>query len=289
VTFLGTGASCGVPSYYCGCKACDEAMSLPSAQRSCSALLIAGAQNTLIDAGPELRTQLSRARAGDIDQVLFTHGHFDHIGGIPQLEYYVRLKSHQPLPIYANPATIQTIEQQFGFMLDALDIHSLEPWQSLSLDDVRYTALPAQHSVDTLGFLLEFKAPDGQMAASGQGALPATTAGESQPANAELAQTCSLAYFPDTGPLSTAVLERIQGVDILVIDATFNGRNWMPNSHHSIAEAIALSQQLNAGQTYLTHLSMHYDEPITVAELSAQLAQYKGRIQAAHDGLTLNL
>ena len=258
LTFLGTGASCGVPSFYCGCKACDEARQNPEAARDCSDLLIRGAQNTLIDAAPELRLQLIREQVCSVDQVVLTHGHFDHIGGVPQLEYYVRLSSGVPIPVYAGQQTLETIEQQFGFMTDSLDPVHLAAHQTIELDGVRYTALPATHGGDAFGFLIQ---------------TPATKA----------------AYFPDTGPLSAEVLKCLEDLDLLIIDATFSGRNWMPHSHHSIDEAVELSQRLKARKTYLTHLSMHYGEPITLMELEQQLSVYEGAIQVAHDGLKIGI
>ncbi|MDR3053010.1 MAG: hypothetical protein LBU48_04030, partial [Coriobacteriales bacterium] len=77
--------------------------------------------------------------------------------------------------------------------------------------------------------------------------------------------------------------------DFLIIDATFNGSNWMPDTHHSIDGAIALAQRVGARTTYLTHLSMHYDTPITLAELEQKLAPYNGTIKVAFDGLTITL
>ncbi|GHT78878.1 MBL fold metallo-hydrolase [Actinomycetota bacterium] len=258
LTFLGTGASCGVPSYYCGCKACEEALANPIAQRTCAGLLIKGDENTLIDAGPDLRMQLVNAEVKDLARAIFTHEHFDHIGGIPQLEYYVKLKTQQPLPIYAGIETLETIEQQFGFMNDSLEIHRMLVWEQLTFDQVSYTALPATHSNGAFGYLIEHNKH-------------------------------RIAYFPDTGPLQKTVIEKIQNLDILIIDATFNGNNWMPRSHHSINDAITLAQILQPKQTYLTHLSMHYDTPITVVELEKLLAEQEADIQVAFDGLTIAL
>jgi phosphoribosyl 1,2-cyclic phosphate phosphodiesterase len=263
--FLGTGASCGVPSFYCGCKACEEALQNPAARRGCAALLISGTQNTLIDADPDLRMQLSLARITDIDQVLFTHEHFDHIGGIAEFEFYVRLRSHKPLPVYAGSHTLAAIASQFAFMEETLEPHRIEAWQSLEFDGVRYTALPATHGTQTFGFLIE--------KLSGEG-----TAGSRR-----------IAYFPDTGPLAPEVLERLKGVEVLIMDATFNGRNWMPKSHHTIDEAVRLAQELGAKKTFLTHLTMHYDEPITARELQELLAPHEGAILAANDGLEIAL
>jgi len=258
LTFLGTGACYGVPSFYCGCKACKEALDNPKAARDCSGILIAGKQNTLIDAAPELRRQLVRERVSIIDQALFTHGHFDHVGGIPQLEFYVKLQAKSPIPIYAGEQTIATIRQQYAFMLDTLDIRFIKAFDTVCLDGVRYTALPAAHSRDCYGFLIEV-------------------------------DRHRTAYFPDTGPLPQETLECLQGLDTLIIDSTFSGANWKPGAHHSIDEAIALAGQLKPGQTFLTHLAMHFEEPITLRELEQKLSVYNGAIQVAYDGLTIEL
>jgi phosphoribosyl 1,2-cyclic phosphate phosphodiesterase len=246
-----------VPSFYCGCKACEEARDDPRAARDCSDLLVVGAQHTLIDAAPELRTQLIRERVGHIDRLLLTHEHFDHIGGIPQLEFLVRLGPRPPLPLYAGAQTLAAVERCFGFMSDVLEPHLLEAFATVEFDGVVYTPLPAAHSEGAFGFLIE------------------------------TAQ--KVAYFPDTGPLPPQTRERLDGLDVLIIDATFNGRNWMPSSHHTIDEAIALAHGLGVRHTYLTHLTMHYDEPITRAELEEKLGPYGGDIGLAFDGLRLTL
>jgi phosphoribosyl 1,2-cyclic phosphate phosphodiesterase len=265
LTFLGTGAACGVPSFYCGCAACEEARRDARAARGCSGLLVAGAhagaQRTLIDAPPELRGQLVREGVDGIDHLLLTHEHFDHVGGIPQLEFYVRLKTKEPLPVYAGAQTLASIERQFGFMADVLKPRVLEAFVTLYLDGVGYTPLPAAHGRETFGFLIE-------------------------------TAHSRTAYFPDTGPLpqqARAYLEGLERLDTLIIDATFNGANWMPHEHHTIDEAAALIEVLGARRGYLTHLSMHYDEPITLARLEERLRAFGGTVAVAHDGLRLAL
>jgi phosphoribosyl 1,2-cyclic phosphate phosphodiesterase len=244
------------------------------AARDCAGLLITrehvgeqvgeqpGGQNILIDTAPELRTQLIREGISEVDAVLYTHEHYDHLGGLPHLEFYVRLRSHTPLPVYAGHETLAAIEQRFDFMTDTLDCRLIKAFEPVELDGVRYTPLPATHGEGTFGFLIE------------------TAASRS-------------AYFPDTGPLpkaTEAYLSELgaQGrLDMLALDATFNGTNWMPTSHHSVDEAIALIEHLSAKRGYLTHLTMHYGEPITRAELEAKLEPWGGRIAIAYDGLRI--
>jgi phosphoribosyl 1,2-cyclic phosphate phosphodiesterase len=152
----------------------------------------------------------------------------------------------------------------YDYLIDTLDCHPLKAFETVELDDVRYTALPTAHCFGAFGFLIETAAT-------------------------------RVAYLPDTGPLPAETFARLRefgaagALDVLAIDATFNGANWMPDTHHSIDEAIALIEQLGATQGYLTHLTMHYATPITLTELEARLAIYEGRIAVAYDGLQIAL
>lgn len=70
LTFLGTSAS------------------VPSAERNHPALLLeAAGKRMLIDCGEGTQRQLLRSGAGfrRLDRILLTHGHLDHVLGIPGL------------------------------------------------------------------------------------------------------------------------------------------------------------------------------------------------------------
>ncbi|WP_165251740.1 MBL fold metallo-hydrolase [Adlercreutzia sp. ZJ304] len=264
-TFMGTAAGCGVPSFFCDCPACEEARNNPKLARGdCGAMVRKignnGVQSSLaIDTPPDARHQLLREGIKQVDEILFTHCHFDHIGGLGEYEYLVQLKrAGEKLPIYASPEALQGIVGEFHYMDYCLDFHSLEPFDSHIFDGVKYTALPVTHAPGTYGYLIE-------------------------------TNNTRLFYASDTGPLPPETTERIHGVDILAMDATFWKRNWNPNDHHSIQECIAEGFSLDAKKIYLTHMCMHYDEPITYAQLIEYLKQYDGRVEPAMDGLTISI
>lgn len=257
--FLGTGAGCGVPSFYCDCKACREAKADPLFQRTCCGLVIQGHQNTLIDTPPDLRCQLVREKIDHIDHLLLTHEHYDHTGGMGELEFLVRLKTKQPLPAYMSQETAKWISKAYEFMEDCLDIHPLDTFDRIEMDGLTYTALPAQHAPGTFGFLIQSN--------SGK----------------------KVGYFPDTGPLSIALECYLKDIDILIIDATFWGSNWTPEVHQSVESAVQTGLHLGARQVYLTHLSMHYDQPITCLELEAYLHTHGDQFHLAYDGLRLDI
>ena len=268
LTFLGTAGSCGVPCFYCGCKACREALDDPQFRRNCSGVAVRGDQTVLIDTPPGLNFQLARFGVGDVDAVVYTHQHQDHTGGLPDLEFLVQLE-HQgaPLPVYCNDVVAGLLPTRFEWMADCLDIQVIHPFQAFVLDGVSYLPLPASHTPGTLGFLLE-------VADDGSGSPRRT------------------AYFPDTGPFPEETLPYLEGIERLIMDATFNGRNWMPQSHHSVDEALSTGRDLGVGELVLTHLTMHYDTPVTTLELEEKLAALEGgttSFRLARDGMELFL
>src|SRR4030042_5618014 len=103
--FLGTGAGCGVPSFYCGCKACQEALTDSRYRRTRCSIALSSQDNILIDAPPELRVQLSREGITDIGYLALTHWHYDHFGGLGDLEFYVRLHRTRALPAIMTKET----------------------------------------------------------------------------------------------------------------------------------------------------------------------------------------
>lgn len=254
-TFMGTGAGCGVPAFFCDCPACEEARANPKAQRGDCGVMVTGKTRTLIDTPPDIRHYFNREGVKYIDNLIFTHWHYDHVGGLGELEYMVQLLTKTALPTFASPYTLESIGREFAYMMYCLARVEWQPFEELELDGVKYTALPVTHAPGTYGYLIE------------------------------TADT-RLFYASDTGKLPPETAERIQGVDVLAMDATFWKRNDYPQNHHSVQECIEEGLALDAGKIYLTHMCMHYSEPITLAQLEEYLKQYGGRVAPASDGLS---
>ena len=255
---LGSSAGPGLPSFFCDCCGCQEARQNPQLSRTRSgALLAIGSTNILIDTTPDLRTQLIREQVDTIDSIFMTHWHFDHFGGIGELEYYVKLVRKQPLNLYLPPSAIQEFAAAFPGLSD---IFKVIPWQfgnPYTIEDLTITPLPAIHSVETAGFLIE-------------------------------STTKRLAYFPDTAGLATEVKQILKNLDWLICDATFTGDNWFPNSHMSIDQAIELGEEIAAQSTILTHLAVHYSQAMTVTELQ-HLIKPHAQVHLGYDGMCLKL
>jgi len=74
--FLGTGSAVGVPAFFCGCRACEEAIADGKARRTRSSVVLEGEAFYLLDASPDLRTQFLREHVSRLDGLFLTHQHF---------------------------------------------------------------------------------------------------------------------------------------------------------------------------------------------------------------------
>jgi phosphoribosyl 1,2-cyclic phosphate phosphodiesterase len=258
LTFLGTGAAGGVPSFFCNCAACLEAALEPQLERTRCSVLISGRKNVLVDAPPDLRRQLLAAGTRRIDGFILTHAHYDHSGGLGDIEFHARIDGIAPIPSYMSRESAVWLQGAFGFMADCLAVHVIETGEEFVLDDMTYTALEVTHSPGTFGLLTK------------------TNHGRA-------------AYIPDTGPLPWATLEAIRGVETLILGASFWGRNRLPEDHLSVEEALSIARDIRPKDFYLTHLSMHYDSPVTNHELESYLAPFGGSFRVARDGLSISI
>lgn len=258
-TFIisGSGAGPGAPSFFCDCKGCVEARENQAVARTRSgAIIVSAGQNILLDTPPDLRAQLVREKISAIDRIFLTHWHYDHFGGLGELEYYVKLKRKKPIPLYLPPTAVEQFRKAFP---DLEEIFEVTPWkfdEPYCFDNLSITPLPANHSIETAGFLVK-------------------------------SIENSLAYFPDTAGLPDATAQAVKNVSWLICDATFYGDNWFPQSHMSVLEAIDLGRAVNARHTILTHMSVHYSQPFTAHELAEALSGHP-QVLAAYDGMQIN-
>ncbi len=212
----------------------------------------------IVDTPPDARHQLLREGIRNVDEILFTHAHFDHIGGLGEYEYLVQLVQKRRMPTFGSQAALEGILAEFHYMDYCLDTHVLAPFETHEFDGVRYTACPVTHAPGTYGYLIE------------TGATP-------------------LFYASDTARLPEETAERVR---------VATSSRWTPRSGSATGRrttttafrsASRRASELGAKTIYLTHMCMHYDEPITYAELDAYRRRYEGRVIAALDGMTLSI
>ena len=228
IIFLGTGTSIGVPVIGCDCEVCTS--DDPKNQRLRSSILVKTPEVTVVvDTGPDFRQQCLREGIRDLDAVLFTHSHSDHVMGFDDLRRFTVFEDEQ-IRIYANGQTIERLEKAFPYVFDGenryrgylkVDPQLIEG--TFKTGDLDVTPLPVSHGkVETMGFLF-------------------SSGGERL-----------FAYIPDAKELSAEALNQIRGIDLLILDGLQPGHH---PTHLSIGEAVELAEQLEVEQTWLTHFS----------------------------------
>lgn len=255
LTFLGTGTSVGVPMVGCECEVCRSED--PRDQRlRCSVLIETPEARWLVDAGPDLRQQCLRERIGELDAVIFTHPHADHIVGFDDLRRFTAGRDAS-LPVYAQASCLRVLEHMFFYIFNGENRYPgyFKPAPqvidgSFELGVTEVVPVPVEHGkVECVGYLFR-------------------RAGRSL-----------LAYIPDCKRIPEAGMAVLEGVECLVIDAL---RDDPHPTHMCIDESVAVARELGAGQTWLTHIAhqvLHArDEP-----------SLPRGVRIAYDGLRLEL
>ena len=252
ITFLGTGTSQGVPVVGCGCAVC--ASKDPRDNRTRSSIHVSTPDCAwVVDTGPEFRVQCLREKIDRLDAVVYTHSHTDHMMGFDDLRPFCA--NGRDLPVYASAETMADLQRVFGF---AFTLQSpipgyVRPHPHLidgpfELGRTLLTPLALRHGRARVnGYLFE---SEGRKLA---------------------------AYLSDCKEVPDAVIERIHGVEALIIDAL---RYLEHPTHLSVSQALAVAARVAPGATWFTHISHDLGHAAAEAGLPAGT-------RIAYDGLKL--
>jgi len=259
LTVLGCGSSGGVPRI--GPQgpnwgACDPGE--PRNRRRRCALLAErigpeGRTRVLVDAGPDIREQLIEAGAGDLDAVVFTHDHADHIHGIDDLRM-VFFNRRKRLPAWMDQSTEATLRARFGYVFESPAGSAYPP-----IMDVHRVAGPIE--IGGAGGVLSltpFWVEHGDIDAMGLRIGP-------------------VAYTPDISGMTEAAWAAVARLDCWILDAL---RLTPHVSHANLETALAWIAEAKPARAFLTNLHVDMDYR-TVAETTPT------HVAPAHDGLTL--
>jgi phosphoribosyl 1,2-cyclic phosphate phosphodiesterase len=252
-TLLGTGASAGVPMIGCSCAVCQSTD--PNDRRlRCSAWIQTGDVSLLIDPGPDLREQALIHRIEDLNGVLITHTHYDHIAGIDELRAYY-FRSRRPLPCLVSKHSYADLQTRYHYMFRPKTHGRSFPAQ------IDFQQIPDERgSLSFQGVPLQYVTYDHSgMKVTGYRL-------------GDLAYICDIRDYPET------VIDDLQGVRTLIVSAL---RQEPSPIHFTVTEAVAFAQRVGVEQTWLTHISHEIGHAETNAELPPN-------VRMGYDGLHLN-
>lgn len=255
LTFLGTGTSQGVPVIGCRCEVCRSADTRDSRLRT-SAMVECGGRRIVIDAGPDFRQQMLRAEIRELDAILLTHFHKDHTGGLDDVRAlnFVDYPTIHPVDIYATASTIDVVRKDYDYAFAKNKYRGVPEMQLHEIGDAPFyikgmeiIPIRGEHSdrFEVTGYRIGH-----------------------------------LAYLTDFKRISQAEREKLRGVEVLVVNAL---RFTPHDSHFSVAEAVALIEEVAPHRAYLTHLS---HEIGLHADSAARLPE---GVELAYDSLTIDI
>lgn len=225
LTFLGTGTSQGVPVIGCNCPVCQSAD--PRDRRTrCSALVETQGRTLLIDAGPDMRTQMLREGVADLDAVLLTHEHMDHLAGMDDLRSFSFLhEPPRPIPIYGAPRTLDAVRRVYAYAFSGSQYPGMPQFELHAIGQEVFTAADVQ--VRPVEVLHKWMPVHGF-------------------------RIGDLTYITDAKTIDEAEKRKIMGSRVLVVNAL---RKEPHISHFNLAEALALIEEVAPDRAFLTHIS----------------------------------
>jgi phosphoribosyl 1,2-cyclic phosphate phosphodiesterase len=250
VTFLGTGTSSGVPMIACNCEVCTSKDKKDHRLRS-SVLIKSSSTTIVIDTTPDFRYQMLREKVHQLDAVIYTHSHKDHMAGLDDVRAF-NFFSGKPMQIYCDQLTEESIRRDFFY---AFSDKKYPGVPDLSLN-------PIEEVPFTIGELLiePIRVWHLHMPVLGFRIGPFT-------------------YITDANRIDESEKNKIKGTEVLVLNAL---RKQPHVSHFTLDEAIQLSEELQVHQAYFTHISHQLGRHHHVSKILPQSCAL------AYDGLTLH-
>ncbi len=235
----------------CTCPVClsDD----PRDQRLRTALLLEIDGTTIaIDSGPDFRQQMLRAKVNDLDAIVYTHEHTDHIIGLDDVRAYnFMLKKN--IPLYATLQVQANIKRAFDYVfaehkypgIPEITLHTIEN-APFSINGIEIIPIQVMHyKLPVLGFRFG-----------------------------------KFTYITDANYIAPEEKEKIKGTEVLVLNAL---RHEPHISHFTLQEALELVEELQPKRAYFTHISHQMGKHATI---EASLPEH---VRFAYDGLELEI
>lgn len=249
VTVLGSGTSKGVPEIGCVCRVCSSEDPHDKRLRA-SVLVETRGLRLLIDPSPDLREQALRLRLADIDAVLVTHSHYDHVGGFDDLRPFC---GNFNLPIYLRKDVDEDLHRRLDYCfrehpypgVPTFDMHDVgdEPFY---INGLKIIPVEVMHGkLPILGYRIG-----------------------------------NFAYVTDAKRISDVEKEKLEDLDVLIINSLRDKPHF---AHFSYAEAIEMIKELKPKRAYLTHFG---HEAGLHTELEARCPE---NVKPSYDGMVISM
>lgn len=220
VTVLGTGTSKGIPEIGCDCKVCTSED--PHDKRLRSSILVESmGLKLLIDASPDFRFQAIKNGINNIDVLLLTHVHYDHVGGIDDLRPFCL---NGDIPIFCRSDVDADLRKRIDYCFR----------------DSKYPGVPGfdTHIISDRPFIVK-----------GLRVVPISVNHGDLPIVGY--RIGDFAYITDCKTIDNEEKSKLHGLKVLIINALRDRDHF---AHLTIAECVDLINEIKPQKAYITHL-----------------------------------
>lgn len=222
LTFLGTGTSQGIPIPGCNCIVCTSKNPKDNRLRS-SVLIQVGEQTFCIDSGPDFRYQMLREKVHELNAILYTHEHRDHIAGLDDVRGYNYIQNSN-MPLYAPKEVVKALHESFSYIFQG-NYPGIPKVEIIEIDEapfeisgVNFVPIPVMHqNLRVFGY-----------------------------------RVGNLAYLTDAKTVFESSRALIRGIDTLVINCLHESAH---PSHFNLQEALEFIEDIKPNKAFLTHIS----------------------------------
>ena len=219
----------------CKCEVCTSTD--PRDKRLRSSILVQSVSTRfVVDTTPDFRYQMLREDVSNLDAVLFTHPHKDHIAGLDDVRAY-NFFQESPMQLYANQMTIDALMREFAYAFAdkkypgvpnlELNYITLDPFM---IGDIPVTPIMVWHlKMPVYGFRFG-----------------------------------NFTYITDANRIEESEKAKIKGSEVMVVNAL---RKEKHISHYTLSEAVALVKELEVPEAYFTHISHQLGRHETISSL----------------------
>lgn len=226
ITFLGTGTSQGVPIIGCDCEVCTSEDPRDKRLRP-SVLISKDDTNILVDIGPDFRQQILTNGIKNLQAILLTHEHNDHVIGLDDVRPFNFIYKKN-MPVYCVERVAEDLKKRFAYVFDAapypgaprIEINLINGQDAFKVADLDVLPIEVFHGkLSVLGFRFD-----------------------------------DFTYITDAKTFPESSIEKIKGTKILVLNALHHN---VHHSHLNLTEALDFIKFIQPEKAFLLHISHH--------------------------------